>query len=445
MSSERVVRLGVDFGTSFSKLVFRDYGAPGGEKAYVLLKDGKFRVPSAVGVRDETFIFGVDPSRRRTEGGTVWHESLKMRVAGEGKHDLKHYFHGNALPLPAGFSAIDVTVLSVWYLISKGKKALKELFAGDRGTLVLGFTLGVPMSFFDDPDLRETFLRIARTAWEMSNTPAEDSVSFEDAKHLLQNAQALLATRDEISADSIKDWIRPEAEAALWWPFVSPSTSVDCPYAQLDVGAGTTNISIFRITPQRTEFGWGKGSLSFFGAASPPVGMDLIDSAIAEEKGDSDLLKWRGREDEVLYGKKGEQLISAEIKQLSNAHQNLLYKAFSTVLKAPSERLAWKSHRLFFLGGGSLNDCITKGLRVSPLDDGQLLTSCDLDVPPDIRLMDGASVHVSMFPHLAVAYGLSVLSADLPDVETPSQVPPMASPASRPPNYLVIEMDDWRY
>lgn len=55
MSSERVVRLGVDFGTSFSKLVFRDYGAPGGEKAYVLLKDGKFRVPSAVGVRDETF------------------------------------------------------------------------------------------------------------------------------------------------------------------------------------------------------------------------------------------------------------------------------------------------------------------------------------------------------------------------------------------------------
>ena len=53
-------------------------------------------------------------------------------------------------------------------------------------------------------------------------------------------------------------------------------------------------------------------------------------------------------------------------------------------------------------------------------------------MPSDLRLPDGTSVPEVMFPHVALAYGLSGFSAELPDVEMPSQVPPMAGPSSPP-------------
>lgn len=73
------------------------------------------------------------------------------------------------------------------------------------------------------------------------------------------------------------------------------------------------------------------------------------------------------------------------------------------------------------------------------------LSAADLDVPPDIRLPDGTEVPAVMFPHVAVAYGLSAFSGELPNIETPSETAPMenVNPPSR--RYQNIEMDEWRY
>src|SRR5262249_27209454 len=143
-----------------------------------------------------------------------------------------------------------------------------------------------------------------------------------------------------VTPDSIRDWIRSEAEAAIWWPFASPSIS-DGPYAQLDIGAGTTNISIFRIVAKHNRFGWQKSSVSFFGATSPPVGLDAFDKAIAEWKGDANPLQWRGREDEVLFGNRGTQLVSIELQQIHDAYGRTIHKAFQQSLQLHQEQRVW--------------------------------------------------------------------------------------------------------
>ena len=64
-SPKRRVHLGIDYGTSTSKIVLRDYGARGGEAAFVVLRDGSFRIPSRVCVTANELIFGDD--RRSAE------------------------------------------------------------------------------------------------------------------------------------------------------------------------------------------------------------------------------------------------------------------------------------------------------------------------------------------------------------------------------------------
>ena len=97
-----------------------------------------------------------------------------MRVAGEVKQDLGKYCHCTPKALPNGFSAKDLAVLSVWFLISESTRAVREHLKSFSGTIAIGFTLGMPMSFFDDLGLRRTFLQISRAAWELSKDHSID-------------------------------------------------------------------------------------------------------------------------------------------------------------------------------------------------------------------------------------------------------------------------------
>src|SRR5208282_3575266 len=103
-SPKRRVHLGIDYGTSTSKIVLRDYGAPGGEAAFVVLRDESFRIPSRVCVAANELIFG-DGSK--SAGECDIYESLKMRVAVEVTGNQRYYF-GSPVKLPDGFTAHDL-------------------------------------------------------------------------------------------------------------------------------------------------------------------------------------------------------------------------------------------------------------------------------------------------------------------------------------------------
>ncbi len=78
--AKRRVHLGIDFGTSVSKIVFRVNGAPGRERAVLLLRNGSFRIPSRVCMTATELLFGDDT---QADADNDIYNSLKMRVAVE--------------------------------------------------------------------------------------------------------------------------------------------------------------------------------------------------------------------------------------------------------------------------------------------------------------------------------------------------------------------------
>src|SRR5262245_59648893 len=163
MSPKRRFHLGIDYGTSASKIVFRDYGAPGGDAAFVVLNGISIRIPSRVCVTASEFLFGDEQKTRRD---CDIYESVKMRLATEVTGNPTYYL-GLLDDLPTGFTAVDLSTLTVWNVISEGHRAIEKYLGNHSEGFTVGMTLGVPMAFYRDERLRSTFLAIARKAWAL--------------------------------------------------------------------------------------------------------------------------------------------------------------------------------------------------------------------------------------------------------------------------------------
>ena len=193
----RIVRLGIDYGTSTSKLVFRDPFAPGKEKTYLVMREGAFRIPSSVAITEKELIFGCAP----LDGGGVhgrWLESVKMRVAGEATGNYQKYCYGPLPSLPNGFSAKDLGILTVWFLLSEGTNSISRFLNLSAHDVAITATVGIPMSFYEDDKLRTVFLEIVRTARRI----------YDDYGSMKTNFVALddglaLVRRHRMSADEI--------------------------------------------------------------------------------------------------------------------------------------------------------------------------------------------------------------------------------------------------
>lgn len=448
----RRIMLGVDYGTSFSKIVLRDYGAPGGEKAQVLGFSDDFRIPSAVGIADSKLVFGSEPGRSVGGDDMVWHESIKMRVAEEIKGNRERYCYGPLRKLPSGFSASDLAVLTVWFLVSSAIHDAKTYIGSNPGDVIVNFCMGVPMSFFNEPELRGAFLSIARHAWEIlqrNGALSGTTLPLEQARRLLDEAYESVSQKSDLADYEVRDWIRSEAEAALWWPFRSPSIG-DGPYAQVDIGAGTTNLSIFRLVSKSVAGQWIRERISFFGAESIPAGMDAMDRALADWRGaeETNCLSLRGVEKSLLKKSGAVVAVSDVLARISEAYRSMLARAFATHLQASAERQAWRGHKVFFIGGGSELERITEWLQRSPLPDNEkhLHAIVRQEKPFDLSSGRGGKVSNALLSHIAVAYGLSNLSADLPRAETPGEVPPMEQKqAVRRQSGQLLDIDEWRY
>ena len=417
-SPKRRFHLGIDYGTSTSKVVFRDYGARGGEKAVVVLRNGSFRIPSRVCVSATEFLFADE--RKTTEECDIC-ESVKMIVAADVTQDPKYYF-GPTIGLPDGFSAADLSALTVWFLISEGHRAIDSYSNRQMEGVSIGMTMGVPMSFFRDSQLRSSFLNIARRAWLLYREEGLiDSVLLvEKARRVLdKHPSALVPTTLDYE---VRDWIRSEGEAAMWWPFQSPAIAAG-PYAKVDIGAGTTHASLYRIFgTARTP----KTGLAFFGAVTVSYGMDAVDSAIAESEGmTGDCLALRGRERSILQTSARARGALIPVRdQIYEAYRRAWIETFRKINEYVAELQAWSEHKVFVIGGGSLLPLLVETVRVHPGRHTPLQLAT-LEQPTDLIRSDGKRITGDELPFITVAYGLSNIGLSIPEALTPDQVPPM--------------------
>lgn len=417
-SPKRRFHLGVDYGTSNSKIVFRDYGARGEEKAIVILRNGSFRIPSRVCMTATEFVFGDDG---KTPEDCDIYESIKMIVAADVCHDAKLYF-GPPKKMPDGFSAADLAALTVWFLISEGHRAIDTYLNRKMEGVSIGMTMGVPMSFFSDAQLRSSFLTIARRAWSLYREQGllGPVLLIEKARRILDaHPSALVPSTLDYE---VRDWVRSEGEAAMWWPFQSPAIPSG-PYAKVDIGAGTTHASLYRIfgTAQTPKTG-----LAFFGAVTVPVGMDAVDSAIAKSEGlKGDCLALRGRERSILQtSARARNALTLVGEKIYEAYGRAWTETYHKIKGYVPELQAWREHNVFVIGGGSLVPNLVEIVRVHP-GRRTPLRLATLEQPTDLIRADNKRVTGEELPFITVAYGLSNIGLSIPEAFTPDEVPPM--------------------
>jgi hypothetical protein len=327
------------------------------------------------------------------------YESVKMRVAAEVTGNPQF---GWTPELPDGFRAADLAALTVWFLISIGHRAVAAEFTGHMESVELGMSIGVPREFLDDNEIKLTFLGIARRAWSFycHEGLLDSEVSIEKARRVLEKHPLVSPLPEE----EARDWIRCEGEAALWLVLHSPSVGIG-PYAKVDIGAGTTDTSLFRIFGKLQTV---KRSLAPFGSAALPVGMDAVDRAIAECQGlKGDCLTLRGSESSILEAnEKVREALGAVRDQIYDSYRKAWDEAYAKLGRNPLELIAWRQHKVVMMGGGSLVPFIVDTIRMHP-GEQELLSVLTLEQPTDLTRADRRNLTSEELRFAAVAYGLS--------------------------------------
>ncbi|MGD9629256.1 MAG: hypothetical protein AB7V18_08425 [Pyrinomonadaceae bacterium] len=381
--------LGVDYGTSASKLILRHFEAPGGERAYLLEPNDSFRIPSGVTFSREDIVFSSN------------HEdalrSLKMRCAGEVTNNLHKYFFGELKDIPFNLSSEDIVTLSIWKLISIGHLAAVKI--SGNTDFKMGMTLGVPMSFLDDDELGGVYLKIARVAYHIYTNHGPiglDVIGVELAVELLNGSRSAVDKKPPIPESNRRNWIRSETEASMFWSFKSPATPVS-PFFCADIGAGTTDSCAFMINDELINGQRVKDNLVFFGAHSHPVAMDAFQFTEDRDKWCQDV-----RDGLVRSARKAFSRIKGNLYSVNQ----------------------WSDPKLIILGGGAMNSELRRALQEHPMVNFRdtNLSILDLLTPTDLVRIDGSAARKSDVVFTSVAYGLAQIGEAVPLAERPSEV-----------------------
>jgi hypothetical protein len=238
--------LGIDFGTAFTKAVWRDWG---GVRVGVapLGADGAAMAPSVVWVDDSGGLHLSDSGGARAE------RLLKMRLASGNQDD------GNQG---------DIAALCVFFVGSVLRAAMapaRKAFRG-RPVMLYGASVGCPAEYCDDGRVT-TFQSVAAQAWRWAHA--------DDAPR---------------SLDLLKEWMRGEGAAAeLFEARAEVTAAVDCftmrpdaeegRYVFLDVGAGTLDGAVFILYREAQRL-----KVTVLSTAVAPLGVEMMVRAAAIEK-----------------------------------------------------------------------------------------------------------------------------------------------------------------
>lgn len=420
-TAERRYHLGLDWGTSSTKMVLRDYGAVGAPSAMVLTPEGRAeRYPSTVALDDGRLWFGWEAEARRARAALVW-DSLKARAAVR-----------NGWAESAGAEALtvaDLVSLSVAHVISVGLRHAQEHAASVGAEARMAMTLGAP-----EPDLQvrsDAYLDVVVPAYRLARATAFDPQGqpITESLGLLDELRRDVLPKLDRTPAKRNLWLRPEVAAAMMWLYESPRVG-EGPYTVVDIGAATTNASFFRIHAAHDDDGVRrtKGGLAFLGAATRPPAMDALGTALAAASGGgTTAVSIRGRERKLLRRHVHDDAV---VQVLDGMHETWAKARQYAWPKAP-ELKHWEGLQFLVVGGGSTCPEIVKRFEQLPgylrgkLDRyGRL---ADPGRPADLRrFARGASppLYKGDPTFLLVAYGLSFHAGGLPDIALPNEVSP---------------------
>ncbi len=426
----RRYHLGLDWGTSTTKMVLRDYDAPGSRfgygNGYVLEPGGKgARYPSTVVLEGGRLYFGWEAMARRASAERRW-DSLKAEAAlGRGwSRDTE----------VEGVTFGDLALLSLAHMVAVATREAEQLAGWLDAQAVMGMTLTVPVEHLQVR--HREYLSTAAPAYRLGNKQGWDP----QGRSLLECQLKIAEIREQVlpqldySAEAADRWLRAEVVAAMLWPFWSPEVEPG-PYTVIDIGAATTNASFFRINTDVDPSSGvrSKSSMDFFGAATRTPGMDRFDEALAQVLGLSDPVQVRGEESRHLQRAGAREAVDPVVSEF---HETWAKARQDVWKRGGGGRLShWEGLNILVVGGGSKVGHIQRRFEKPPgyfehnLHRYGMLPSPGR--PDDLFRMPGSkSEAMSPRPYHGdhafhmVAYGVSFHTSDLPIISLPDEQPP---------------------
>jgi len=423
------INLGIDFGTSFTKICFRDVGT---EESGVITFDandaeGAF-IPTIVAIGKNGDLWTSDEA----PGGQscVLIPYLKMRLADS--------TIGDKLPEVLGIdlnTEESVSALSSWFLASVITRSQRWLLKAESDRFrnrvpVWSANVGVPVEHCDSPAL-EQFTKVLGVAWLWVKEEAVPS----NIGELIELYQATEARLDETVSDF---HAIPEIAAAVQ-SFIISREAVPGIYVYFDIGGGTVDGVAFRFLNDD-----GDRKIDFYSGKVDPIGISVLannlgahqSGAIEAEELEEILTSARpATKSEFAQNVRrlvGHVVINAKKKDGTDwqrpAFQGADYKKRYFARIDPSQM----QPLVVFVGGGGApstwyQKAISSTYKKFQHSNAGIPPYELIEVPKPADL-DMRQIPAEHFRRFAISYGLSIPLGEGPDVRLPSQVPDAIKP-----------------
>jgi tetratricopeptide (TPR) repeat protein len=436
------LNLGIDFGTSFTKVCFRDMVNDRSE--IVTFTDDlthlkEALLPTKIGIlSDGTLITGLTASewQRHEDQVQTTVEFIKMRLAefdlpqGAGSWQLE--------TLPGVSDAKTVENLCAYYLsrvITRAQAWIRlnkpELIINQK--IDWSANVGVPVEYCDSKAIVR-FEKALSLGWLLSNEPLTEPMTMQT---LHDRLEILRETLKETTTDCRAV---PEIAAEVW-ALINSREVDEGFYVLFDVGDGTLDGSSFRYWNDE-----GEKKVDFFSGKVNPLGVTAFSQRLAQELGIAEL--------DVKDTVCGNSTRYSDHFQTSTARKEI-QRLVAKVIRDGSSRYGEHGFRLvhgskttldILIGGGGGQTLFYERAIKSTHQDFQHAQSGipeykvgSLPMPKDLET-NGVEHHE--FHRFAVAYGLSIPEGEQPEIRLPStmeQTKPALSktedPMGRPPRY----------
>lgn len=417
------INLGIDFGTSFTKICFRDVGA---DYTRVVCLGGNTiegaLIPSIVAIDQNGRL--TLPGANENSGTRLFVRHLKMRLAGERIGEPPSNFAGYDLT-----DARVVRALAAWYLATLIQRSQKWIRDNERGRLKgrpirWSANVCVPVEHCDSPVI-DVFNDVLAAAWFMARS-GDASSDLQDVLASFDSAR-LTAAREPADCHAI-----PEIAAAVH-PFVFSRSAQADKYIYFDIGGGTIDGVAFRL-----NFDHGSPRVAFYSGRIGTFGVEALAHTVKLPDGASliEALKDCSDQPAVQEFAHQIQLLVAQVVVAAKKKDGMTWQVRASGRPNNGPLLPHQMKELpVFIGGGGAR-IAWYGAQIN--DTYETFRHDRAEIPPyGLREipkpteLDMSGLPATEFNRFAIAYGLSIPLGEGPEIVLPSKVGAAPKPPMR--------------
>jgi hypothetical protein len=382
--------IGLDFGTSASKIVIR---AP----YFAAAAPGAVPVPHSLQAEENPHLWQtviwLRPSGTFSpvpERGAVAVEGIKIGLMGGSSQPI--VAHAGEAAACAHEAAI--AYLAYLFRYSRGWLLETKQQVYRSSPLVWHTNVGMPAATYDNPKLVDLYRRTVAAAWLLSLNEAD--ITLQAVQAAFEDKRVIAAVRDKASRGDLGVEVIPEVAAEVVG-FARSTRRREGLYVMIDVGAGTLDLCTFRLHSNAD----GEDRYSMFTADVQLQGAEMLRSFV----------------------KNGGTLDQFSLRVRHTMRSVIWHTKMRRDPTAPE----WNAELpLFLCGGGRASAChlsVAEGL--SPWLAANTQARGAPILPLECPEAFDAKTSPDEFHRLAVAWGLSYPSFDIGELDRPSSIEDM--------------------